>query len=188
MKIRCEWADNNALMQEYHDMEWGIPVHDDQKLFEFLILESFQAGLSWSIILRKRQHFGEAFAGFDAVQVAAFDDNDVGRLMQNEKIVRNRKKIEAAINNARCFLKIREQFGSFDKYIWQFVDFKPVVNRFENMNELPARTELSDAIAKDMKKKGFRFVGSTVMYAHMQATGMVNDHLTSCFMHEKCKT
>jgi len=176
----CNWPGNDPLMQKYHDGEWGVPLHDDQKLFEFLVLEGFQAGLSWLTILRKRESFREAFFGFDPVRVAEMTKTDVERLLQNPGIIRNRMKIEAAINNAACFLKIKQEHGSFDRYIWQFTDFKPVMNRFTTLGQLPAKTELSDRISADLKKRGFKFVGSTIVYAHMQATGMVNDHLIHC--------
>lgn len=177
---RCSWATGD-LMTQYHDEEWGVPLHDDHKLFEFLILEAFQAGLSWKIVLNKREAFRAAFKQFDPGSVAQMTDNDVYALMQNVSIIRNRQKIQACIINAHCFLKIQEQHGSFDRYIWNFVDYKPIVNAFADVGEIPAKTALSDSISKDLKSKGFKFIGSTVMYAHMQATGMVNDHLTSCF-------
>ena len=169
----------------YHDEEWGIPLHDDLKLFEFLCLESFQAGLSWEIILKKRENFRRAFSGFDPEKVALFNEKDVEKLMQDKSIVRNLQKIKATINNARCFLKIQEGFGSFDAYIWSFVDNKPIINAFRSLDELPAKTELSEKISKDMKKLGFKFLGPTVIYAHMQATGMVNDHFISCFRYKE---
>jgi DNA-3-methyladenine glycosylase I len=181
MKKRCDWAASDPLMQKYHDTEWGVPLHDDRRLFEFLVLEGFQAGLSWSIVLKKREAFRDAFAGFEPEKVAAFTAPDVERLMLNDKIIRNRKKIEATINNAVCFLKLQAEYGSFDRYIWSFVNFRPVVNAFEKLSDLPARTALSDTIATALKSKGFTFVGSTVVYAHLQATGMVNDHLVDCF-------
>jgi DNA-3-methyladenine glycosylase I len=181
MKKRCDWAASDPLMQKYHDTEWGVPLHDDRRLFEFLVLEGFQAGLSWSIVLKKREAFRDAFAGFEPEKVAAFTSPDVERLMLNDKIIRNRKKIEATINNAVCFLKLQAEYGSFDRYIWSFVNFRPVVNAFEKLSDLPARTALSDTIATALKSKGFTFVGSTVVYAHLQATGMVNDHLVDCF-------
>lgn len=178
---RCNWAENNELMTAYHDTEWGVPLHDDKKLFEFLVLEGFQAGLSWQIVLNKREGFRKAFAGFDPQTVSEYDDVKLNALMQDKSIIRNKQKIAAAISNAHCFLEVQEEFGSFDKYIWEFVNNKPVVNAFTSINELPAKTALSDEIAADLKKRGFKFTGSTIVYAHMQATGMVNDHLTSCF-------
>jgi DNA-3-methyladenine glycosylase I len=171
-------------MIKYHDEEWGVPLHDDLKLFEFIVLEGFQAGLSWQIVLNKREGFREAFDHFDPVVVAGYDRQKMEELMNNPAIIRNRLKIAACINNARCFLEIQKEFGSFDRYIWGFVDFKPIVSCFGNMKDLPAKTPLSDKISKDLKKRGFKFVGSTVIYAHMQATGMVNDHLTFCFRYE----
>jgi DNA-3-methyladenine glycosylase I len=181
MESRCDWGTSNELMNEYHDQEWGVPVHDDNKLFEFLLLEGFQAGLSWSTVLNKREAFREAFDHFDPVVVASYDQKKVDELMQNSLIIRNRLKIEAAISNAKAFLKVQEECGSFDNYIWQFTGNKPVVNSFRTLKELPARTSLSDQISNDLKKRGFKFVGSTIVYAHMQATGMVNDHLAHCF-------
>jgi len=180
MENSCNWPTKNQLMVEYHDREWGVPLHNDGKLFEFLVLEGFQAGLSWSTILNKRISFREAFDDFDPVKIADYRDEDVERLMNNKSIVRNRLKIIATIENAGCFLKIQKEFGSFDRYIWAFVNYQPIVNGFSELKQLPARTPLSDKIAEDLKKRGFKFVGSTIVYAHMQATGMVNDHLTSC--------
>lgn len=183
MKNRCEWPGNSEMMLKYHDEEWGKPLHDDQKLFEFLTLEGMQAGLSWSTILKKREAFREAFAGFDVKKVAEFTPEKVEELMGNAGIIRNRLKIAACINNAKRFIEIVEEFESFDKYIWEFVNYKPIINQWKNLSELPAKTELSDKISADMKKRGFKFVGSTIIYAHMQATGMVNDHLVHCFCH-----
>tara|TARA_R110002050_G_scaffold165656_2_gene296084 strand:+ start:3008 stop:3622 length:615 start_codon:yes stop_codon:yes gene_type:complete len=180
---RCDWCLKNDLYIEYHDTEWGVPVHDDQLLFEFLLLEGVQAGLSWLTVLRKRENYRQAYDNFDPVKVAAYDDAKLQELLQNEGIIRNRLKVAASVNNAKRFLEVQQEFGSFDQYIWSFVDFKPIVNHFEKLEELPARTELSDKISKDMKSRGFKFVGSTIIYAHMQATGMVNDHLVSCFRH-----
>jgi len=187
MQKRCEWAQKNEIMSVYHDEEWGVPLHDDQKLFEFLILEGMQAGLSWLTILRKREAFREAYENFDVEKVAAFDQQKVEELMMNAGIIRNRAKIEASINNAKCFLKIAEEFGSFDQYIWRFVDGSPIVNKLDNSSQMPAKTELSDKISDDLRKRGFKFVGSTVVYSHMQATGMVNDHYTYCFCHPDVK-
>ncbi len=183
MQNRCEWAAKSDLMSKYHDEEWGKPLHDDQKLFEFLILEGMQAGLSWLTILKKREAFREAFDNFDVQKVAQYDKAKVEELMSNSGIIRNRLKIEASINNAQCFLKIVDEFGSFDKYIWSFVDYQPIINHWETLAEIPATTDLSDLISADLKRRGFKFVGSTVVYAHMQATGMVNDHLIHCFCH-----
>jgi DNA-3-methyladenine glycosylase I len=178
--VRCPWAKNDINIP-YHDREWGVPVHDDRLLFEFLVLEGAQAGLSWDTILRKRERFREAFAGFDPDRVARYDKRKVQVLLKDPGIVRNRLKIEAAIANARAFLDVQEQFGSFDRYIWQFVDGRPKQNAWKTLKQVPASTRESDAMSKDLKQRGFRFVGSTICYAHMQATGMVNDHLVSCF-------
>lgn len=183
MKNRCEWAQKNELMAKYHDEEWGRPLHDDQKLFEFLILEGMQAGLSWQTILNKRESFRKAYDDFDVVKVAGFGKEKVEELMANSGIIRNRLKIEASINNAQRFLEVVAEFGSFDRYIWSFVNGESIVNHFEKLSELPAKTELSDRLSNDLRKRGFKFVGSTVVYAHMQATGMVNDHLIHCFCH-----
>jgi DNA-3-methyladenine glycosylase I len=182
---RCNWGNSNPLMIKYHDEEWGVPLHDDLKLFEFIVLEGFQAGLSWQIVLNKRENFREAFDYFNPEIVAGYDRLKMEELMSNAAIIRNRLKIAACINNARCFLEVQKEFGSFDKYIWKFVDYKPINNCFNELSELPSKTPLSDKISKDLKKRGFKFVGSTVVYAHMQATGMVNDHLTFCFRHEE---
>ena len=182
---RCPWPGDDPRMVEYHDREWGVPLHDDRKLFEFLILEGMQAGLSWSTILNKRENFRKAFHGFDPARVARYTARDVKRLLGDAGIIRNRLKIEAAINNARRFLDVQREFGSFDRYIWRFTDGQPVRNKFRSLSQIPARTELSDAIGKDLKQRGFKFVGSTVVYAHMQATGMVNDHLVSCFRYDE---
>ena len=180
MDNSCNWATRNKLMQQYHDKEWGIPLHDDQKLFEFLVLEGFQAGLSWQTVLNKREAFREAFDGFLPEKVAKYQEADVDRLMNNSLIIRNKQKIQATISNARYFLEIQKEFGSFDHYIWGFLNFKPVINEFSTLSQLPATSELSDTISKDLRMRGFKFVGSTIVYAHMQATGMVNDHLVSC--------
>jgi DNA-3-methyladenine glycosylase I len=179
---RCHWAENgNPLYVAYHDEEWGVPQHDDRVLFEFLILEGAQAGLSWSTILNKRENYRKAFSRFDARKVAKFDKAKIDRLLQDPGIVRNRLKIEAAVVNARAFLAVQKEFGSFDAYIWQFVGGKPRLNAWTSRKQVPASTAESDAMSKDMKKRGFKFVGSTIMYAFMQATGMVNDHAKSCF-------
>ncbi len=180
MSSRCPWSGTDPLYIQYHDDEWGIPVHDDRRLFEMLILEGAQAGLSWITILRKRENYRKAFHRFNAKRIAAYKNADVRRLLGNEGIVRNRLKIEATIGNANAFLAVQKEFGSFDAYIWQFVGGKPKGNRWKTMREIPAHTAESDAMSKDLKKRGFRFVGSTICYAFMQATGMVNDHLTSC--------
>lgn len=177
---RCGWA-KNELAIKYHDEEWGVPQHDDRILFEFLILEGAQAGLSWDTVLKKRESYRAAFDNFDAAKIAAYDERKRTELLANEGIIRNRLKINSAVRNAKAFLEIQKEFGSFDKYIWNFVDGKPVVNSWKDLSEVPAKTEISDAMSKDLKKRGFNFVGSTIMYAFMQATGMVNDHVVSCF-------
>jgi DNA-3-methyladenine glycosylase I len=182
---RCSWP-TNELAIRYHDQEWGVPLHDDQRLFEFLILEGAQAGLSWDMILRKREKYRDAFDGFDVEKVARYTDKRVEKLLQNEGIIRNRLKVASAVTNAKSFLNVQKEFGSFDKYIWSFVDGKPIVNKWKDTSQVPANSPVSDAISKDMKKRGFNFVGSTIMYAHMQATGMVNDHLVSCFRYKEC--
>ena len=182
---RCTWP-KNELAIRYHDEEWGVPLHDEGRLFEFLILEGAQAGLSWDTILRKRENYRKAFDGFDVNKVARYTDKKIERLLKDEGIIRNRLKIASAVSNAKAFLKVQKEFGSFDKYIWSFVDGKPIVNKWKETSQIPARTEVSDAVSKDMKKRGFNFVGSTIMYAHMQATGMVNDHLVSCFRYKQC--
>lgn len=183
---RCAWAaDNDALMCDYHDKEWGVPVHDDSLLFEFLILETFQAGLSWKTILYKRDNFRKAFSGFDVEKVAAYSETEFNRLLSDAGIIRNRLKIQAAISNAQAFMKVQKEFESFNNYIWKFVNYNPLVNKRRSVKELPARTELSDTISNDLRKRGFKFVGSTVVYAHMQATDMVNDHLISCFRYKQ---
>jgi DNA-3-methyladenine glycosylase I len=183
MPTRCQWVSNDPLYVKYHDEEWGVPVYEDQKLFEFLILETFQAGLSWLTVLRKRENFRLAFADFDYEKVAQFDEIKIQALLQNQGIIRNQLKIRAAVSNAQAFLKVRAEFGTFSKYIWQFTDGKPIVNHWENIKQVPASTPLSDLISKDLKKRNFKFVGTTVIYAHMQATGMVQDHTTDCFRH-----
>lgn len=178
---RCAWVGSEPLYREYHDREWGVPVHDDQRLFEFLILEGAQAGLSWLTILRKREGFRAAFAGFDPGQVARFNEADKAALLANPGIVRNRLKVAAAITNARAFLAVQEEFGSFAAYMWRFVDGTPIQNAWQGISEVPASTPVSDTMSRDLKQRGFRFVGSTICYAHMQAVGMVNDHTTDCF-------
>jgi DNA-3-methyladenine glycosylase I len=180
---RCAWCGTDPLYVAYHDEEWGVPSHDERHLFEMLILEGAQAGLSWSTILRKRAGYRAAFAGFDPERVARFGARDVQRLLRNDGIVRNRLKIEAAARNARAFLAVQDEFGGFDAYLWRFVNGKPVQNRWRELGEIPARTSESDAISKDLKRRGFTFVGSTICYAFMQAVGMVNDHVVGCFRH-----
>ena len=185
MKTRCGWSTNDPLYIDYHDEEWGVPVHDDQKLFEMLILEGAQAGLSWITILRKRENYRKAFNNFDAKKIIKYDSEKVKNLLLNEGIVRNRLKIAATIQNAKCFLKVQKEFGSFDKYIWQFVGGKPIKNERKTLKDIPAKTAESDAMSKDLKKRGFKFVGSTICYAYMQAVGMVNDHTVDCYRHTK---
>lgn len=185
MENRCPWPKDNEMMIAYHDNEWGKPEHNDKKLFEFLVLESFQAGLSWYIVLKKRDNFRKAFAGFDAKKVAKFDKKKVEQLLKNEGIIRNRLKIEAAINNAKCFLQIQKEFGSFDKYVWGFVNNKTIVNRIKSMKEIPASTQVSDKMSADMGKRGFKFRGTTICYAFMQAVGLVNDHCLTCYCYKK---
>ena len=182
-KPRCAWCGTEPFYVAYHDTEWGVPLHDERGLFEFLILEGAQAGLSWSTILKKREGYRRAFDGFDAEKVARYTETDVARLLADPGIVRNRLKVAAAIGNARATWKVREEFGGLDAYFWRFVDGRPIVNAWRDLSQIPARTPLSDAISKDMQKRGFKFVGSTIVYAHMQATGMVNDHLVECFRH-----
>jgi DNA-3-methyladenine glycosylase I len=179
--IRCAWAGSDPLYQAYHDLEWGVPVHDDRMLFEFLTLEGAQAGLSWITILKKRAAYRTAFAGFDPEAVARFDEARSAELLANPGIVRNRLKVASAVSNARAFLQIQEEFGSFDAYQWRFVDGSPLQNAWKSIQEVPASTPVSDALSRDLKQRGFRFVGSTICYAHMQAIGMVNDHTVNCF-------
>ncbi len=185
-KQRCSWSGSDPVYQAYHDQEWGVPCRDDGKLFEFLLLESAQAGLSWITILRKRDNYRRAFANFDASRVARFNQRSISRLLNDPGIVRNRLKIEAAINNARYFLEVQREFGSFANYLWAFVDGRPIQNNWASLSAVPATTALSDAISNDMKSRGFRFFGSTICYAHMQAMGMVNDHTETCFRHREC--
>jgi len=186
---RCPWSYSgmSPAYVRYHDEEWGVPVHDDRRQFEFLILEGAQAGLSWATILNKREGYREAFAGFDAGRVARFDRRKVEKLMQFAGIVRNRLKIEAAITNARAVLRLQDELGSLDRYLWSFVGGRPIVNQWQEMGQVPATSAESDALSKDLRKRGFKFVGSTIVYAHMQATGMVNDHLVGCFRHAACR-
>jgi DNA-3-methyladenine glycosylase I len=185
MKPRCAWPAGDPLMLRYHDQEWGMPVHDDRKHFEFLILEGAQAGLSWRTVLHKRDAYREAFARFDPRKVARFDKRRVKTLLANPGIIRNRLKIESTLSNARAFLAVQKEFGSFDRYVWRFVGGKPILNRWQSLKAIPARSAESDRLSQDLKQRGFRFVGSTIVYAHMQATGMVNDHLTHCFRHRE---
>lgn len=182
--MRCDWAKNDLAIH-YHDTEWGVPLHDDRRLFEFLILEGAQAGLSWDTVLAKRENYRAALDGFDAEKIALYDEQKCAELLLNEGIIRNRLKIASAVRNAECYLTTVQEFGSFDKYIWSFVDGKPIKNAWENLRQVPASTAVSDALSKDLKKRGFNFVGSTIMYAFMQACGLVNDHLTSCFRYDE---
>ncbi|WP_299553473.1 DNA-3-methyladenine glycosylase I [Seonamhaeicola sp.] len=184
-KHRCSWCEGDELYEKYHDEEWGVPVYDDDKLFEFLILETFQAGLSWITVLRKRENFRRAFDNFDYKKIAHYKQGKIDALLQDAGIIRNKLKVKATVSNARAFMDVQKEFGSFSKYIWDFVDGKPIKNNFKSLSEIPANTPLSDTISKDLKKRGFKFVGTTVVYAHMQATGMVNDHITSCFRYNQ---
>ena len=177
---RCGWCGNEPIYQEYHDKEWGKPVYEDNKLFEMLILEGMQAGLSWITILKKREAFREAFDNFNPKKIAHYDDKKIGELLENKSIIRNKSKIKAAISNAKFFLEIQKEYGNFSQFLWQYVDFKPLVNRPKTLADLPTKTPLSDKISKDLKKRGFKFVGSTIMYSFMQAIGMVNDHILEC--------
>src|SRR5258706_4068350 len=182
--IRCPWPTEEKMIH-YHDTQWAVPVHDDGVLFEFLILEGAQAGLSWQTVLNKRENYRAAFDNFDAEKIARYGEAKVVKLMNDSGIIRNQLKIRSTIQNAKSFLKVREEFGSFDKYLWRFVDGKPIINHCKSMKEVPARTEISDAMSKDLLKRGFKFVGSTICYANMQAVGMVNDHLVTCFRHKQ---
>ena len=187
MPKRCDWCGTDELYCEYHDIEWGVPLYDDQTLFEFLMLEGAQTGLAWITVLRKREGYRAVFDNFDAEKVARYTDKKLEKLQQDSRIIRNKLKIASARQNARAFLKVQEEVGSFSDYMWNFVDGSPIQNRFKTMADIPASTPLSDTISKDLKKRGFNFVGSTIVYAHMQATGMVNDHIVSCFRHKECK-
>ena len=187
VKSRCEWGTVSQLYIDYHDNEWGVPVHDDRMLFEFLVLEGAQAGLSWETVLKKRENYRKAFSDFDPVKVSRYGAKKIETLLGNKGIIRNRLKIASAVNNAKRFLEVQKEFGTFDAYIWQFVNGKPITNRFKSMQEIPATTKESDAMSKDLKKRGFKFVGPTICYAHMQATGMVNDHVVDCFRYKEIK-
>jgi DNA-3-methyladenine glycosylase I len=187
MTSRCAWSTSDPLYIRYHDDEWGVPVHDDRALFEVLILEGAQAGLSWITILRKRENYRRAFDDFEPAKVAAYDDAKIAALLADPGIVRNRLKVNAAVRNARAFLEVREEFGSFDAYLWRFVDGRPIQNAWRSLSEIPAETETARALSKDLTKRGFKFVGPTIMYAFMQAVGMVNDHTTDCFRHEQIR-
>ena len=185
--VRCRWSLGDELYESYHDEEWGVPLHDDRKLFEFLVLEGAQAGLSWITVLKKRPAYRLAFDNFDFTRVAEYDEGRISSLLENPAIIRNKLKIRSAIRNARAFIKVREEFGTFNDYIWDFVDGKPVQNAWQQGSGIPAETPLSNKISRDLKRRGFNFVGPTIVYAHMQATGMVNDHTTDCFRHEQVK-
>jgi DNA-3-methyladenine glycosylase I len=182
---RCPWAEGNEIYERYHDEEWGVPVHDDRRHFEFLVLEGAQAGLSWITVLKRRDGYRKAFADFDPVEVAGFDEIVIEKLLKDPGIIRNRLKVRSAVNNAKRFIEVQKEFGSFDSYIWSFTGGKTVVNRFEDIGQLPARTDLSDRISKDLKGRGFNFVGSKIIYAHLQAAGIVNDHIVSCFRYRE---
>ncbi len=180
-KNRCSWAESPPIYVEYHDTEWGVPLRDDDKLFEFLVLEGMQAGLSWLMVLNKRENFRKAFDGFDPRKVAVYDQKKIDELLQDAGIIRNKLKVNATVTNAQAFLRIQKEFGSFSDYMWKFVGGQPIINHWKELREIPAKTELAETISKDLKKRGFKFVGPTVVYSHMQATGMVNDHLVDCF-------
>jgi len=182
---RCSWCEGNDIYLDYHDKEWGVPVYDDNKQFEFLVLESAQAGLSWLTILKRRDNYRKAYDNFDPVKVASYNEKKISQLLNNEEIIRNKLKINASINNARLFLDIQEEYGSFSDYLWGFVNNKQVVNSWKELSEIPANTELSDSITKDLKGRGFKFMGSTIMYAHLQAAGIVNDHVVDCFRYKE---
>ena len=184
-KKRCPWCESSDLYKHYHDTEWGVPVYKDQKLFECLILETFQAGLSWITVLNKREHFREAFDFFDCETITKYEEDQLHQLLKNDRIIRNKLKIKATVDNAKAFVKIQKEFGSFSKYLWHYTSGKPIINSFKTVSDIPKNTGLSHTIAKDLKKRGFKFVGSTVIYAYMQAIGMVNDHLTSCFRYHE---
>ncbi|MBT3881026.1 MAG: DNA-3-methyladenine glycosylase I [Candidatus Scalindua sp.] len=184
-KIRCDWGTTSQLYIDYHDNEWGVPVHDDRTLFEFHILEGAQAGLSWETVLKKRENYRKAFSNFDPVKISRYGNKKIEALLVDKGIIRNRLKIASAINNAKRFLEVRKEFGTFDTYIWQFVDGRPITNRYKSTRELPATTKVSEAMSKDLKKRGFSFVGPTICYAHMQATGMVNDHVVDCYRYKE---
>jgi DNA-3-methyladenine glycosylase I len=186
-KKRCPWCLSDPVYTDYHDLEWGVPVHDDRKWFEFLVLEGAQAGLNWLLVLKKRENYRRAYDGFDFERVARYDQRKIARLLANPGLIRNRAKIAASVNNASAFIRIRDEFASFDSYIWRFVGGKPICNSWRSDSQLPASTALSDAISRDLRARGFKFVGSTIVYAHMQATGMVNDHLVDCFRYKELK-
>ncbi len=185
MKTRCNWSKDNDLMIAYHDDEWGVPLHDDAKLFEYLVLDAFQAGLSWNTILNKRENFRNALDNFNYKKIAQYDEKKIESLLRDAGIIRNNMKVNATVTNAKAFIAVQEEFGSFDKYIWQFVNNETIVNNWTSLKEVPAKTDMSDAMSKDLSKRGFKFVGSTICYAFMQAAGMVNDHLITCFRHRE---
>jgi len=185
MKTRCPWPSDNQLMIEYHDTEWGVPIHNDQKLFEFLVLDAFQAGLSWSTILNKQGNFREALDNFNPMKIALYDENKIQELLNNPGIIRNKLKVRSTVTNAQYFLEIQAEYGSFDQYIWQFVNSQPKINQWKQMAEIPVSTTESDAMSKDLKRRGFKFVGTTICYAFMQAAGMVNDHVVDCFRYDQ---
>ena len=185
MKNRCDWVPDDEIYIKYHDEEWGVPVHDDRKLFEMIILEGAQAGLSWSTILKRRENYRKAFDNFDPEKVVDYGEEKIEKLLQNEGIIRNRLKIESAVNNAKQFLKIQDEFGSFDNYIWKFVDGSPIIKEWRSIKDIPAKTDTAEDMAKDLKKKGFKFIGPTICYAFMQSVGMVNDHTVDCFRYEE---
>lgn len=187
MKTRCAWPRDNELMIEYHDTEWGVPLHDDRTFFEFLVLDAAQAGLNWAMILAKREGYRRAFAGFDVAKVARFTDKKIEKLLQDPGIVRNRLKVRSAITNARAFIEVQKEFGSFDAYIWRFVGGKPIQNKWRKLSQVPVSTPESDAMSKDLKKRGFKFAGTTICYAFMQAAGLVNDHTVDCFRHKEVR-
>lgn len=184
---RCSWCEVDDIYIKYHDEEWGVPVFDDRKQFEFMVLESAQAGLSWITILKKREGYREAYDNFELTKVANYDEKKVNELLKYDGIIRNRMKIEASINNAKRFIEVQDEFGTFSEYLWRFVDYKPVVNAWRNISEIPCKTELSEKISKDLKARGFKFVGPVIVYSHLQATGLVNDHVIDCFRYEKIK-
>lgn len=185
MVKRCEWCGTDPLYVKYHDEEWGVPVHDDRKHFEMIILDGAQAGLSWLTVLRKRENYRKAFDKFNPIKVAKYDEKKMGELLNNPGIIRNKLKVKSAVTNAQAFLKVQKEFGSFDKYIWEFVGGKPIINKWKSLKELPATSKESDAMSKDLKRRGFKFVGSTICYAYMQAAGMVNDHIVNCFRYKE---
>ncbi len=184
-RTRCSWSASDPLYIRYHDEEWGVPVHDDRKIFEFLVLEGAQAGLSWLTVLKKRENYRKAFDGFDYKKIAKYDSKKISKLLEDPGIIRNRLKVNSVVNNAKAFIEVQKEFGTFDSYIWHFVDDKPIKNKWKSIKQIPAHTRESDLLSRDLLKRGFRFVGTTICYSHMQATGMVNDHITSCFRYKQ---